>query len=278
MKKKLAVMCAVLCVGAGLAACQKTSDVSVQPLVGSTGPVGGTVGTSGGNHSVTVTVRETGGWTPSFSRPNVLHIANGVIYRPAVPWAAATPVAQVVQSPITTEQVNNLAERINAGGLLDANADFGEPPITDQTSLSVFARVDGITYTQTVYALGVTEGVTPAQANLRRALQAWITDPFGVASDGSQVGDGTPTQFAGITTDAVLLSPADQQTLSVLPENTFVWPFLPAIEPGCHDYFGNDREAMIDLLNATPVDVFWVSNGQMFRLSARGLVPGETGC
>jgi hypothetical protein len=246
---------------------------SLQPLLAPTGP-----------GKLTVTVRESGGrvaWGVTPAAPNVLHIADATMYRPADPSVGTSILRGVLQRPLSAEQQVAVASRMQSLGLFATTPlDVGTPVVADGPTLTIDITDDRGTYRHSVYALGETTGLTPAQLTLRDGLRTWLGDPLG---EGNIAATGSPsdlTVFTALRLEVQFVGLVEPEALQK-DENLNVarlWPLTDRLPDGCLDLTGEDARIVLDSLVDITHETVWVNDGRWMRIALRGLLPGEPPC
>ncbi len=233
--------------------------------------------------NVSVTVRQSDGfaeWGRLPDEPNLLHVANGKMYRPADPSVGTSVLRGVLQRELTQQQSVALVERMDALGLFSSiPIDAGSPGKTDQATTAIVITDDAGSRTHIVYALGEKDGLTADQLAFRDALTAWLADPLG---EGAIAAQGTPSDlmvFSALRLRVQVIGVVEEQALQ--QDNLKVarmWPLNDRLVDGCQDLTGEDARMVLDALVDVTPETVWVNDGRWVRMSMRGLLDGEPGC
>jgi hypothetical protein len=283
----LAVRTAVVVLGVvAVSACQPANPpVSSQPAVSAVAPVSiQPLLSSTEIPKVTVTVTESGGfvaWGVLPATPHVLHIADGVLYRPADPTVGTSILRGVLQRPVTAEQMASLVTRMQALGLFSATPiDAGITGKTDQGSITVVVTDGEQSYRHEIYAPAETDGIRPDQVAFREAFNVWMQDPLG---EGAVSATGSPSDlvnFNALRLEVQSVGVVEREALEQ-QDNLNVarlWPLTDRLPEGCLNLTGEDARIVLDSLVDVTHETVWVNEGRWVRVALRGLLPGEPPC
>jgi hypothetical protein len=187
---------------------------------------------------------------------------------------------------LTEEAIQAILAAADEAGLLDGDATYDYPCITDMPSTVFTTNAGGRTSVVSAYALGTGGGEcqntdTEARANLAD-FQAKLGD-LSWLPEGS-VG---PQETFAFDELRIYVSPyvADPQ----LPQQAVDWPLEPGLadfgrpEPAladttCGTVSGTDLETLRPLAESANQLTPWSSDGKEYRLIFRPLLPDESGC
>ncbi len=222
--------------------------------------------------------------------PLVLVTADGRVItegpQPAIYPGPLLPNLQV--RTLTPEALADLLERAAADGQL-VNADYAGGPIADAATTVLRITVDGVTYTQSAYALfdaldenGVEQPTDGAVAEGRAAMRSFIDALTGLPDD-AYTGASQPYAAEGIrlySSEYVPDPAADWQPVA--------WPLDDLATAGesagdglgirCQVVSGEDLTTVLPLLEGANSATPFRSGGTDYSLVVRPLLPGETGC
>ncbi len=222
--------------------------------------------------------------------PLVLVTADGRVItegpQPAIYPGPLLPNLQV--RTLTPEALADLLERAAADGQL-VNADYAGGPIADAATTVLRITVDGVTYTQSAYALfdaldenGVEQPTDGAVAEGRAAMRSFIDALTGLPDD-AYTGASQPYAAEGIrlySSEYVPDPAADWQPVA--------WPLDDLATAGesagdglgirCQVVSGEDLATVLPLLEGANSATPFRSGGTDYSLVVRPLLPGETGC
>jgi hypothetical protein len=246
---------------------------------------------------LTVTVLSRGGfrmWGSEVSAAPMLHVHDGYLYRPG-PVAAIFPgplLTPINRSVISAEDETGLRNQIDQLGLLGAAFDLGSPPVADVPDTEI-RIVDGETvYVHTFKALEMVDpssssefgGVTAEQSLKRTAIWNWLSDPLpgSTAAETPYVFDAY--RFAAQAIDRSELAnmsadPSIEPTQTPWPVSApgLVAPTTPA-EGACVEVTGDDAKSLARVLRVANQLTFFSFGDAVFRVAARGGLPGEASC
>jgi hypothetical protein len=258
----------------GQPASSLVTPASIQPLVSPTNAprVGVTVSKSGGFVE----------WGVLPATPHLVHVAEGVMYRPADPTIGTSILRGVLQRPLTNEQLATLETRLQALGLFSSTPiDAGLTGKGDQGSLTIVASNDRGTYRHEIFAPSESDGITAEQLAFREAFSAWLRDPLG--EGGIAAADGSPSDlvtFTALRLEVQSVGVVEREALEQ-KDNLNVarlWPLTDQLPEGCLDVSGEDARIVLDSLTDVTHETLWINDGRWVRIAMRGLLPAEAPC
>jgi hypothetical protein len=258
---------------------------------GTSGPGSGGTGPTGGSpDDLMVRVSQEGGFVgPMFlaSRmPMVSVYRDGRVLTPGPVPAIypGPPLLTLEVRRISPADVQRLVDRTLAAGI-GGQIDAGQPAVADVPSTRFTVRTpSGLTSTA-VNALGMNNGVSPAQKAVRdrlEALQATLTDPTTMLGAGavSSAGPYQPTMLAALATawtDPGQPGPTPREIVWPGP----ALPGAPIGGPGsigCVAVSGQQLNQVLAAAGSATAVTPWASGGHRWSLTLRPLLPDETSC
>ena len=189
---------------------------------------------------------------------------------------------------LTPDSLADLLERAADDGLL-VDAEYAGGPIADATTTVLRITVDGVTYTQSAYALfesldanGAEQLSGAPDAEGRAAMRSFLDALTGLP-DGAYTGDPTSYVADGLRlySSAYVPDPAADW----LPVE---WPLEDLATAGasagdglgirCQVVTGDDLATVLPLLEGANSATPFRSGGTDYTLIVRPLLPGERGC
>ncbi len=281
----------VVCLALLATACGGGPDVSTgsgtttgtSPTASTTVPGDGTGGRD--PDEVVLTVTREGGFVPvEFlvdRGPHLVLLGDGRLIgygpTPAIHPAPLLPELVVTRlDPATLEQVDELVDTVGFADFDHRRDDTLARRVADATTEVVtWYDPDGGTHTYSVYALGLAdEGPSDEVRALAELVDLLATTLLDARDTEPWSGDG----LVVFATPA----PPDPDFADTRP-----WPLpdppdaldpTPVADWSCTTYTGADAESLLDTFaDATNVTT-WEHEGVTWRLKARPLLPGETGC
>ena len=243
---------------------------------------------------VVIRVDWEGGFVPpgvNLSRlPLVLVMADGRVITQG-PQLAIYPgplLPNLQVRTLTAEALASLLERAADDGLL-VDADYAGGPIADAPTTVLRITVDGVTFTQSAYALfesldanGAEQPAGAPDADGRTAMRAFIDTLTGLPDDAytgapaSYVADGLRLYSSAYVPDPA----ADWMPVE--------WPLEDMATAGesagdglgirCQVVSGEDMATVLPLLEGANSATPFRSGGADYSLIVRPLLPGESGC
>jgi hypothetical protein len=278
---------ATTCVVA-LSACQQAqSPVAGQPASSLVTPASIQALVSPTNApKVAVTVSKSGGfveWGVLPATPHLLHVAEGVMYRPADPTVGTSILRGVLQRPLTAEQLVALEARMQTLGLFRAAPiDAGLTDKRDQGSLVIVATDGRGTYRHEIFAPSESIGITEEQFAYRGAINEWLRDPLGEARS-SEENSQSPSDlvtFTALRLEVQSVGVVEREALEQ-KDNLNVarlWPLTDQLPEGCVDVSGEEARIVLDSLTDVTHETLWINDGRWVRIAMRGLLPAEPPC
>lgn len=213
-------------------------------------------------------VRSEGGFVPAYfdvrQPPRASLMSDGRLYRPGAmtmeyPGPALVPITVARLGRSERAAVDRLA---HAAGLHRRDRDLGRPPTADVPDLVITYR--GVT--TRIASYGVGEELLPrAQRDARLAVARLLSrvDGFG----GAVV---PPTAVVAAIREATSGDAGDGITPGVL-----TWQWRPLAETSCVVIA---EPAAVDALSGARETTQYRSEGRLWRVFARPMVPGDAGC
>lgn len=155
--------------------------------------------------------------------------------------------------------------------LMDPGTDYGEPEVTDLAGTSVLLNDGEQEYEVSVYALGVTSGLSYRQRERRQQLQEIVDEAFALAT----TSPATPERIQVMSGNASGYE-ADAPWPGPEP-STFMTDSSAPTAKQCGVLEGATAAAVYDAAVAKG-DQLWLVNGAPALLVVRPLLPDESGC
>jgi hypothetical protein len=287
MRRPAALLALLLVLCAGATACGDDTDVRTgdQPPGAADGGPSGPGGDSEVDATqVAIAIEVGGGFVPfgyDFATVPTVVLDNGTAFTGGAmtmqyPGPAMTPVFTGEVAPSALEEL--LAEASEIGLADDEELDAGEPGVTDMPTTTITVRVEGVTHTQSVYALslgpddlgGVYLDLTEEQLAVRTAVAGFVSRVTDAVA-------GAATEPFAPEAYQVLAQPAGGDDPEVRP-NELDWPFsYPIAEDGrCQTIEGDDAVALGALVPDATQITTWTdrTNGTRHNLTIRAVLPG----
>jgi hypothetical protein len=203
---------------------------------------------------------------------------------------------------ITEDEMQSLLRAAQNAGLFRSDFNYGHPSVTDMGTTTIVVNAAGKTYTSKIYALGMEEnagGVTDVQSQARAqvntfnqrlsSLSGFVTRKLSwtaykytsLAVYGKQTAAASSGGSTNNSTGSAA-STASTTSTDVQP-NTLAWPLgdlatlgQPA-EGGYRELLvsGQDLSTLSPLLAEATQITQWTSNGKVYNLYFRPLLPGQ---
>jgi hypothetical protein len=171
---------------------------------------------------------------------------------------------------------------------LDAEADYGVPPVADAGATELRIALEGGTVVHRAEALGltagpgpagepVTDGLSDSELAARAVLSEYLEELRSTVGEAPDTGAFEPEAFAvlarPVTDDAAGTDPGD------LDRTVHEWPGdVPMGTSGCTVVDGEDAEELTPVLEAARQDDRFAQDGTVHEVWVRVLLPGEAGC
>lgn len=237
--------------------------------------------------AVVVSVENVGAFTTAESSyqtlPSVVVYGDGSRLTPADTTMIhpAPALVSIESSQLTAAQVTEIVAEASDVGL-DAEIDYGEPPVADAGTTVVTVTIDGATFVHAAPALGIVGdglGLSDEQVAARRSLESFVADVESLV--GSDPEPYRPERYRlwvrsaeGLDTGA----PVDED--SPAPD-VVAWSVdsVVLVESRCVPVeSGADAAAVTDVLAGTDSLTRVQSDGSTWAVVARPVLPHETTC
>ena len=222
--------------------------------------------------------------------PTVLVTADGRVITPG-PELAIYPgplLPNVQVRTLTPQALADLLDLARSSGML-VDADYAGGPIADAATTVLRITLDGVTYTQSAYALFESVDATGAEAPAgapdaqgRAAMRAFI-DALTALPEDAYAGPSAPYEADAVRIYSSAFVP--QPDADWLPVE---WPLEDLATAGesageglgirCQVVSGDDLARVLPLLEGANSATPFRSNDADYALTVRPLLPGETGC
>jgi hypothetical protein len=230
--------------------------------------------------TVVVAVFTSGGFVPVDlalrAFPELVVLSDGTVYQAAPQIAVFPPplVPALERIDIGADGVADVIDVMNSSGLLDGDADFGSPTVTDAATTVLTSFVDGETELS-AYALGLDDiDLDDASQQARSQLSATI-DEIQAIVDAAGNGEAALPPAMAVLTFAGLGFQEDTAARA--------WPIDSVPEstgggPACVTISGDELDVLVAAAADATTQTPWNIAGQLTAVVLRPVFPHEDGC
>ncbi len=278
-------------IGLATAGCGGGASTSPPPSTEESGSAGGpAVEHATGPRDVLVDVRSgIGAYAPISltvdDRPDFRLYGDGTVFARVDSEEPGLP--EVSTYVLSQDGIEAVLEAAGSAGLLAEAPDYGQPGITDVGSTLVVVRANGAQFDHSAWALGIEPGddplLTPAQRQARDALGAFVELVTELPQRRPDLLAGQPGPFEPAAVDVMAWQVEGDAGGAEVAD----WPLsqplgeLPAagpVESRCATVSGGDLRAIAQAVAASGGNPLWRSEGAVYEVGYRTLLPGDEGC